>query len=108
MPGGDMGAGERVEETKLKSCPFCGEKELLEVYAEPRGDREKCIWNAYVVCLICHGRASNHGFDWTEEEAKDKAIRAWNRRVGQIERIRGINRKRPKDFDKLTEKYRLK
>lgn len=66
---------------ELKPCPFCGEKKFLEVSATERKDRPKCIFTARVACLICHGQASNHGFDWTEEEAKEKAIKAWNKRV---------------------------
>lgn len=69
-----------MNEIKLKPCPFCG-SDNLEIYATERKDRPKCVWTAEVVCLGCFGRAVNHGFDWTENEAKDKAIKAWNRRA---------------------------
>lgn len=69
---------ERIKE--LKSCPFCGESKFLEVESKERKDRPQCKFTATVSCLMCHGRAGNHGFDWTEEEAVNSAIKAWNRR----------------------------
>lgn len=65
---------------KLKPCPFCGGKRIL-VNTIERDDRPKCKWTCTVFCTSCFGSACNHGFDWTKEEAEEKAIAAWNRRA---------------------------
>ena len=65
---------------KLLPCPFCGKTHII-INAIEREDRPKCKWHAEVFCANCFGKTSNHGFDWAEEEAKQKAIEAWNRRV---------------------------
>lgn len=93
MPGGDMGGSENMGEIKLKPCPFCGGKAILVEH--PLGS----LW--ITKCTHC-GTTSG------VKNRREYAEMAWNKRVGQIERIRGIKRKRPKDFDKLTEEYRLK
>jgi hypothetical protein len=64
----------------LLSCPFCGKSHIIIDTIE-RQDRPACKWRATVFCANCFGEASNHGFDWTEEKAKRKAIEAWNRRA---------------------------
>lgn len=69
-----------MSDIKLRPCPFCG-SENLKIYTTERNDRPKCAWRAEVVCLGCFGRATNHGFDWTEDKAKENAIKAWNRRA---------------------------
>lgn len=66
---------------ELKPCPFCGESRMLEIRSKERKDRDKCKFTAEVVCLRCFVTACNHSFDWFEEEAKEKAINAWNRRI---------------------------
>lgn len=68
-------------EKKLKPCPFCGEKRLLEVRTIERRDRPKCKFVGMVSCLNCFSQAGNHGFDWTAEEAEENAIKSWNRRA---------------------------
>lgn len=65
---------------ELKPCPFCGEDRMLDVQASERDGRSDCKYTAKVVCLNCFASACIHGFDWFEDEAKDKAVRAWNRR----------------------------
>jgi Lar family restriction alleviation protein len=75
-----MGKREVMGMEELKPCPFCGKTHIIVDVVE-RNDRAKCKWTATVFCAHCFGEASNHGFDWTEEEAKQKAINAWNRRV---------------------------
>lgn len=66
---------------KLKPCPFCGEKKLIEVRTLEREDRPQCKFVGTVTCLRCFGQAGNHGFDWTEEEAEKNAVKAWNLRT---------------------------
>ncbi len=65
----------------LKPFSCCGRTRLVRVETDFHPDRPKCNWTARVVCLDCFGEASSHGFEWTEEEAKKKAIAAWNRRA---------------------------
>lgn len=66
---------------ELKPCPFCG-RNLLDLQYEDREDRGRSVyrWHAKIVCLNCFGSAMTHGFEPTEEVAKQKAIKAWNRR----------------------------
>ena len=70
-------------EENLKPCPFCGESELFAVKAKQHEDRydDAPKWTATVTCCRCLAEACNHGFDWTEDEAIEKAIKAWNRRA---------------------------
>lgn len=74
----------RVKELdRRKSCPFCGETNLICISSKYHKDREDntAKWTATVTCLNCFAEICNHGFDWTEEEAIEKAIKAWNRRA---------------------------
>ena len=66
---------------ELKPCPFCGRNslDLQYTYREDRG-QYMYRWTAKIVCLNCFGSAMTHGFEPTEEVAKQKAIEAWNRR----------------------------
>lgn len=68
--------------TELKPCPFCG-RNLFDLQYEDREDRGRSVyrWTAKIVCLNCFGSAMTHGFESTEEAAKQKAINAWNRRT---------------------------
>lgn len=96
-----------MREIKLKPCPFCGGE--AEWYRTKRDKRK--VFGIYhmiatIKCKSCTAEVHQAGYD--ADKAFENAANIWNRRVGQIERIRGINRKRPKDFDKLTEEYRLK
>ena len=63
-------------------CPHCG-KNLLSVESKQHNDRIEgaAKWTARVLCLNCFAEICNHGFDWTEEEAINEAIKAWNRRT---------------------------
>lgn len=70
--------------SELKSCPFCGENELLEVEAIDHGEEKRpfgCRWTAKVVCLNCFASCGTHGFQHNEENGKRMAIRAWNTRT---------------------------
>ena len=69
-------------DTQLKPCPFCGDSNIF-IDSTERGDRTECKWTAKVFCANCFGEVTNHGFDWTKEEAEQKAINAWNRRVAK-------------------------
>ena len=61
-------------------CPHCGETKLIELQTTEREDRPKCKWTAEVACLNCFASVHTHGFCWTEDEAKEEVIKAWNRR----------------------------
>ena len=65
---------------KLKPCPHCGKDHII-IDTCKRDDRPKCKWTCHVVCVNCFASTSNHGFDWTKEEAEEKAVAAWNRRT---------------------------
>lgn len=53
---------------ELKSCPFCGEKAVVEM-------DEGWYWEWNVYCSECGIHFPNHF------ETKEEAIEAWNRRV---------------------------
>lgn len=102
-----MGGNENVEEIKLKPCPFCGGE--AEWYRTKRDKRK--VFGIYhmiatIKCKRCTAEVSQAGYD--ADKAFENAAKMWNKRVGQIDEIREIKRKRPKGFDKLTEEYRLK
>ena len=65
---------------EMKPCPFCG-KDHIVINAYEHSDRDVCKWVCSVFCANCFAGTSNHGFDWTEDEAKEKAVKAWNRRT---------------------------
>ena len=68
---------------ELKACPFCGEKDLLEVETIDFGKEKRPFgytWTARVDCLSCSGSCGTHGFEKTEEDARRVAIKSWNRR----------------------------
>ena len=67
---------------ELKSCPFCGKSHII-IDSTEREDRPKCRWHTRVFCADCFGEASSPGFEWTKEEAEEKAIKAWNRRASK-------------------------
>ena len=69
-----------MKKDNLKPCPFCGEETLLEIKSTEREDRKLCKFKAKVTCLRCFATVQNHGFDWTEDEAIENAVNAWNRR----------------------------
>lgn len=63
----------------LKPCPFCGRNAgLSEFYHE---ERHSYPYYAEVICMRCQARVGSTGFSQTKEEAAEKAIKAWNRRV---------------------------
>ena len=103
MSGGDMGGSENVEEIKLKPCPFCG-------CSDRRVGIRKMGNKGYrIVCARCGSMGAQINIlDGDKIGAQNMAREVWNKRVGQIDQIREIKRKRPKGFDKLTEEYRLK
>jgi Lar family restriction alleviation protein len=74
---------------ELKPCPFCGgEAEVINtMFYKDKGRRVKCK-KCFAVCtffLIDHPRLTPNGLDestrYTEEQATQKAVEAWNRRV---------------------------
>lgn len=68
-----------MNEINLKPCPFCGSNNL-KLYTFERNDIPKYKWRTHVVCLECFGGTVNHDLDCTENESRDNAIKAWNRR----------------------------
>ena len=66
----------------LKPCPFCGDEDRwLKITITDREDRTECRFTAKVECLRCSARNGTHGFHWTDKEAKEEAIKQWNRRA---------------------------
>lgn len=65
-----------MSETKLKPCPFCGGEAVLESYNARKG------FEACIQCNGCTAYVPTITYD-TEEEAIEKAIKAWNRRVNE-------------------------
>lgn len=62
----------------LKHCPFCSRLALLQM----EGDR------AYVECVHCGARTKLFGYDdIKQEQAKAWAVRAWNMRSDDYERV---------------------
>ena len=96
MSGGDMGGSENVEELDY----FTDEEYRILLSALSR-ERKLCE-------EVDEG--FEHGIPLVpivdSIERKIKAIQ--HKQKEQIERIRKNERKRPKNFDKLTEEYRLK
>ena len=74
--------GENKRNVRLKPCPFCGEEKLLNIKTVDHKYRPQCKFTGRVTCLMCFASAHTHGFEWTEDEAREEAIKAWNRRVG--------------------------
>lgn len=73
---------------ELKSCPFCGESELLKIEATDHGEEKRPFgfkWSAKVVCLNCFASCGTHGFQHDIEAGVRMAIRAWNTRTPQKE-----------------------
>lgn len=60
---------------ELKPCPFCGGEALLEESRARKG------FEACVSCTGCLVMMPTITFD-TQEDANEKAMRAWNRRIG--------------------------
>ena len=56
---------EKPKKEEIKSCPFCG-RELLSIEGW-----KGCVW---VECINCHTEGP-------DEETKEEAIEAWNRRA---------------------------
>ena len=94
-----------MEEIKLKPCPKCGKpveshggiEDWIPTYYDPDSGGEPYYIKCECGMYFCAGTG-----DYVE------FAEAWNKRVGQIEQIWEIKRKRPKYFDKLAEEFRLK
>ena len=57
---------------KLKSCPFCGDKDVVHEYLDDdRGNHFQTVR-----CTLCCSETGR----W---KTKQKAIAAWNRRAGE-------------------------
>ena len=67
---------------KKKRCPFCGGEAMLEAHTGKYGDF------AYIQCVMCGSRGksiSGAKYANTDDEIQemfDKALAAWNTRVG--------------------------
>ena len=96
MSGGDMGESERVEEVTY----FTDEEYRILLSALTK-ERKLC---KEVDERFKHGVPLVPIVDSIER--KLNAIQY--KRDKKLDRIRNIKRKRPKEFDKLTEEYRLK
>lgn len=69
-------------EEKLLPCPHCGGKAFIATFeydheSRPNGYR----FHGQIMCIKCQATAGTTGFDLTYEDATEKAIAAWNRRV---------------------------
>lgn len=64
---------------KLKPCPFCGSKNLMQ-YGKKAGGGVQ----GYIVCQSCG--CENHSFLCeNNDEAKKEAATKWNKRAGESE-----------------------
>lgn len=71
-----------MEQQELKHCPFCGGKAFIDTIehneeSRPNGYR----FHGKIMCLVCQASAGTTGFDLTYQEATQKAIKSWNKRV---------------------------
>ena len=69
---------------KLKPCPFCGEKDQLEVI----NNKTHCIGHgdyvkvSYIVCHKCHSTGPTFDdWDYPHGDRKTMAIATWNARA---------------------------
>lgn len=70
-------------EIGIKECPFCGEKEMFDVYVKENEYRPYYRYVGFVDCLNCFAGIHTHGFYDDEVEAIIEAIKAWNMRIGE-------------------------
>ena len=71
----------KMKKYKLKPCPFCGGKAVLEWKTERYYGEESWIWcEATGHCTICTAQV-NYGGSKSLENAKGWAVRLWNERV---------------------------
>lgn len=54
---------------------------MIELSVYENSIRPLCKFTAEVTCLNCFGSAHTHGFEWSEKEAEEEGIKAWNRRA---------------------------
>lgn len=64
---------------KLKSCPFCGGKNIKSFWFFADTENEKHVRQSAIYCDDCPGQVIAIGF-------KRDAIAAWNRRAPQCEK----------------------
>lgn len=70
--------------SSLKPCPWCGSSGSINI--EPMWNNSHGYYGCYsyqVKCITCNTSAPNSKFDTidlTHEEAKNRAITAWNTR----------------------------
>ena len=70
------------DSTQLKSCPFCGGKAFIATVEHSEDTRPFGYpFHGQIMCSKCQASAGTTGFDLTFEEATQKAVIAWNRRV---------------------------
>ena len=68
----------------LKPCPFCGGVMVCIVTDHVAAGHGCYVKEYYVDCVGCHSRTDSFDtYGDTDEEARAKAITAWNMRVSQ-------------------------
>ena len=66
----------------LKPCPFCGGEAFISTIEHDTANRPNGYrFHGEVMCRRCQATAGTTGFDISFEQATQKAIEAWNRRV---------------------------
>lgn len=69
-------------EGQLKPCPFCGGNPFINTIEHSEENRPYGYrFYGQIMCTKCQATAGTTGFENTYEEATEKAIKAWNRRV---------------------------
>ena len=66
----------------LKPCPFCGGEPDLKRVINNR--RRKC--GIEIICKECHVRRSDFVLRFLLSNAEELAVKAWNKRVGEVTR----------------------
>ena len=83
---------------ELKPCPCC--KQIAQISYGSEFNGYTALLFVVVLCSSCGLRTSRfyHSYDYgAMEDAENRAVKAWNRRVDDEDRIYGCNMAKTKD-----------